>query len=315
MSQTVIFRILGWIFCGILLGMSSVACVGEGAAGQGEVLIVISGGQAMRQGFPHMEGEDERAFKDGWTLRFEQFIVSLGRVVLRDPQQGKEVAVWSGPHVVDVRKLELAQNVEQGVEIARLEGVPARRLDIDLEFQKPTQQSVFREVSAQDKAEILEKKLTFLITGTAEKDGKIIRFRFGLSDPFRSTACTNGEDGTRGLAVQANKKTTPTIFLHSVHMFVSTLRSGHDNLRFEPFVAMASKQNLVTSEDLKQQSLLDLKDRDGNPLLDEQGNKLVFDDQGLLPPNRLNLLAYLELAVRDSIHFNITGLCKIRDLI
>ena len=131
----------------------------------------------------------------------------------------------------------------------------------------------------------------------------------GFALNIRYEECINGKDKTKGIALENQKTTGAFIYAHAIHLFWDTLGSGEEKVRFDALAAVAGSDNILTSDELKQQDLTQLKDADGKPLTHD-GKPVYYDDGGLLPPETLTLLDFVRYGARESIHFNGLGLCK-----
>src|SRR5690606_31415296 len=65
----------GWA----LVALAVAACGTEDAGGRGALSLTISGEEAAEVGFP-VPGVEELAFADGWSVRFDKYLVGVGRV-------------------------------------------------------------------------------------------------------------------------------------------------------------------------------------------------------------------------------------------
>lgn len=296
-----IFGVGGALFVG--------GCVSEDTAGKGSLDLGVGGGKALQEGFPYEEGGTQYAFVDGWSLEFSRYVVVVGDVRLREPRGGGVVAKFDGPLALDLR-------AEGGStkDLVELQGVPAKRLDIEFSFLRATADAENRNVDSEAWDRMIRDGLSYLIEGQATRDGTTIEFSFGLSGAARYYDCINGEDGTVGIAVESNKTTGAFIYAHALHLFWDTLAAGDEDLRFDPFAAVAGEDGIVTEDELANQDLTDLRDADGEPLRDAQGNRVFYNDGGLLPPESQDLETFLNYAARAGVHFNGVGLCKVESL-
>ncbi len=253
---------------------------------------------------PYTEGSVTHAFVDGWTLTFDTYIVSVGDVLLTDPSTGAEEARWDKAVLVDLKASASARAA-----LHTFEGLPALRLDIAFATPAPQQGVELRDVSQADADEMVQKGWTLLAEGEAKKGAETIRFRLGLSAPIRYERCVNGKDNSKGIAIEANKTAGALIYAHAIHLFWDSLSFSTQNLRFDAFAAVAGADGLVESEELKLQDLTDLKDAQGQPLMDG-GKPVLYNDGGLLPPAEQDLYHFVTLAARQSPHFNGLGLCS-----
>lgn len=287
------------------------ACVGEDTAGQGSFSLDVSGGAALRDGFPYTEGDVTNAFVDGWELQFDKYVLAVGDVRLDEQDSGAEVRSWAGPKVMD-----LAAAATGSEALTTIDGLPARRLEFGFSFMAPSELPDSSSASNEDIQLMIDNGWSLLVAGEAQHaaTSRTVRFEIGLPVAARYYECINGKDKTLGVAIEANKTTGAFIYAHAIHLFWDTLASGDEDLRFEAFAAVAGEDDLVTEEDLKAQDLTDLRDANGDLLVDEQGHPVVYNDGGLLPADQWTLYHFVRYAARASAHFNGIGLCKTENL-
>lgn len=299
----------------LCLALGALACTGEDVAGQGNLQLSLSGGLAMREGFPHDEpGVDRLEFAEGWELEFDKYIITVGEIRVReqhaDQTDGPVIASWAGPAVVDLMR------PPSGVELTTLTDLPATRHDIGLDVVDATAGTENVSASQADFQTMVDNGWTFWMAGTATLRGgsgtsTAVRFSVGFSAPTRFRRCSNGVDGTRGIAIPNASTVGASVYPHSVHLFWDVLLQGETRLRFDPWAAVAGPDGVVTAEGLAQQDLLDLRDASGARLMDPVTKSPVrYDDGGLLPPDQLTLLGYVVYGFRQSIHFNGLGFCS-----
>ncbi len=286
--------VLGWLLAG---------CGGDGSSGSsGEVRVDLSGEEASVQGYPVGTGEDQIAFEDGFTLRFDKVLVSLERFELRS-SDGNDARLDPDPVVADLHLGEPEAWV--------FDGVPSRRWD-DVRFMMapPTANSrAVDEVASEDLRAMIDGGYSMWIAGTASDGSDTYPFDLRFSDlRVLSDACQNGVDDTDGLVVPNNSIVNAQVTIHLDHLFFDTFATDEARLRFEPWAAAAEGDGIITLEDLETQLLADLRDRNGDPLLDGGGNPVVYDPGPLLLPAN-NLREYVHAAATTMGHFNGEGHC------
>ncbi len=295
------------------------ACTGEDVAGAGSLQITVTGGIVMEEGYPYEEPglDDPLVFTEGWTLRFDKFLMAVDRLRIReqlpDAEQtdGRIIQEWRGPAVVDMMR------PPSGIELAPIDDLPATRLDIGFDVVDATTGAENVSASQEDFQTLVDNGWTAWFAGVASMpDGPSVPFSVGFSAPTRFSRCINGSDGTRGVAIPANSTVGGSIYPHSTHFWWDVLvGSGATQLRYDPWAAVAGDDGVVTAEDLARQNLLDLRDAEGEPLLDPNtGERVTYDDGGLLPDDELNLLGYTIYGFRQSLHFNGLGFCPWTDV-
>jgi len=297
--------------------LSGAGCTGEDVAGTGDLSVLLTGGVVMEEGYPYEEpGLEPLAFTEGWTLRFDRFVMVIDRVRVReqvpDGQQddGPIVEEWRGPAVVDLMR------PPSGTELLTLQDLPATRVDFGFDVVDATAGAENVSASPDDYQTMIDNGWTVWFAGEASMPGEApVPFSVGFSAPTRLRRCVSGTDGTRGVAIPTRSTASASIYPHSVHLFWDVLvGAGDAQLRFDPWAATAGEDGVVTAEDLARQSLLDLRDANGDPLLDPNtGERVTFDDGGLLPDNELDLLGYIVYGFRQSLHFDGLGFCPWTD--
>lgn len=301
------------IFAG-LVGAVAVACTGEDVAGSGALQLSATGGAVMREGYPYEEpGLSRLAFVDGWRLTFDRYILAVGEVRLHEQlpdQQSREgplVASWTGPVVLDLMR------PPSGVEFATLEDLPALRHDLGLDVVVATAAAENVSATPEDYQTMVDNGWTFWASGTATRmdagTSTSVRFSVGFAAPTRFFRCVNGVDATRGIAIEASSTVGAYIYPHSTHLFWDVLAAGDAQLRFDPWAAVAGDDGVVTAEELASQDLLDLRDRDGSPLLDPVTFQQVRYDTASVFLRETDLLSYTIYGFRQSVHFNGLGFC------
>jgi len=286
--------------------LTSLCCFGGLAAGcgdssTGEVRVDLSGEDAAVQGYPVGSGDNEIAFVDGFTLQFDKVLVSLESFELAG-SDGNEAKLAADAVVADLHLGEPEAWV--------FEGVPSRRWD-DVRYvvAPPTIHSrAVNTVADQDLQAMIDGAYSLWIMGTAS-DG-IEQYPFDLRFESRVAAegCFNGIDETDGLVVPNNGVVYAQVTIHLDHLFFDTFASDDGLLRFEPWAAAAGEDGVITLEDLALQSLSDLRDRSGQPLVDGDGSPIVYDP-GPLPLATNNLREYVIAAATTTNHFNGEGHC------
>lgn len=280
------------------LMMLLVACGGSDAIGTLEVQ--LSGEEASREGYPVGSGEDVIAFVDGWTLDFEKVLVSIREIRVRG-SDGDDAMVMSDPVVVD---LHLGEPVAW-----RFEGVPARRWDrIGYVFAPATSESRGAGAIADADAQMMSGEgHTFWLQGVATRDTEVVRFAWAFDLEIHNDACVNGLDETDGIVVGEGGTSQAQLTVHLDHLFFDSFAHEDPELRFDPMAAVAGDDGEVTLDELASQSIVDMRDAEGAPILVD-GSPLTYDPGDLAIPTT-DLRAYLIGALSTTGHFNGEGHC------
>lgn len=262
--------------------------------GTGDVRVMVSGEEGAQRGYP------ASLLQDGWTIRFDRYLVSLGDFTLTSAEGEQRV---SDAHLlVDLQKGD--------VELGRLAGLPAGRWGVGFRVSPPEARTVLPDghVSLEDAAMMRAKGYAYWLEGEAVKPQVgSFRFQLGLPVDERMVDCTNGADGTLGVVIPEGSMAEAEITVHVEHLFYDRLGTHKGvKLRFDAFAAAAGEDKLITLEDLAGQDLLDLRGLDGGELLDAQGQPVVYEPGAF---SVRTLREFVTRSVVDQAHLNGGGVC------
>ncbi len=277
------------LLAGIALALT--ACGGE----VGSLAITVSGEDAAVNGY------DEGAFADGWTMRFDALVVSLSAFDLHGAQ-GEDALLESDPVLVDLH---------QGDQVAwSFEGVPARRWE-DVRFVIGPATPEARDVGSVDpalRARMIDEGLSVLVIGHAEKDELARDFEFAFALDVAHSRC-HAADGTDGVVVGAGAGNEAQITLHWDHLFFDSLALDDASMRFDAIAAAGDGSAPITLADLSSQRLADLRGLDGGPLVDGDGAPIVYVP-GSTPLAEPTLRGMIEAVAATVGHLDGEGHCE-----
>lgn len=293
----------------VCLAMGSTGCSDDGdetAAGSGSLTLVATGEDGAKEGFPFEEDGEAVAFTDDWTVSFSKVLVSVGNISL-EGDDGK-VALRSDEHyLVDLH----AGDPELGT----FDGLGARRWE-KLSYEILPAAGGMTNVSGVASADVeamVEGGYNYWLEGTAEKGDSAFTFAWGLKNPTRNANCTNGSDDTQGVVIRDNATTEAELTFHFDHLFWSTLGTEEADLRFEAIAAAGRDDGDISWEDLEAQQLASLVGLDGEPLVDEDGNSLVYNP-GSVRLAAQDLASFILASSSSMGHLNGEGLCTVSAL-
>jgi hypothetical protein len=271
-----------------------VAC-NKGA--EGTVALSAWGEDAAFEGFPN----EELSFADGWTLSFDAVVANLTDIELADPDTEEVVAGDDGNYLVD-----LAQAVDPAA-ITTL-SAPEGRYRLSYAVVPPTAGATnVNGAPAEAVDAMVANGYRLYVKGTASKDGADVTFTWGFPEAYTYRFCENGADGTDGVALVADEELEAELTLHIDHIWWDQLGVEEASLRFAPMAAWAGDDNDVTLDELAAASVPDLRDPDGNPITDETGQNLFYDDAGL---GITNLRDFVLFSSIEMAHMNGIGECE-----
>ncbi|WNG45497.1 hypothetical protein F0U60_16370 [Archangium minus] len=282
-----------WYVGLVAMALAGTAC--EPVA-EGEVRVTMSGGDGTQRGYA------SHLFQDGWSVQFTKYLVSLGDFTLTSASGEKRTAP---EHVlVDVQKGD--------VPLTGLKGLPAGRWGVGFRVSPPREDTKLPDgnVSAEDLAMMRERGYSYWVEGVAvKKDVGVYTFRMGFPVNAHMVDCINGVDGTMGIVVPENSVAEAEVTIHAEHMFYDRLGTHRGvQLRFDAIAATADENGVITPEGLSTQNLLDLRDRNGGELKDDQGQPVVYEPGAYTVRT---LQEFVTQSVVDQAHLNGGGVCTV----
>lgn len=294
----------------LVVGLVSSFAIGCGSeptdAGKGTLAVRITGEDAAKTGFPVQEDMEMIAFEDGWTLQFSKFLISVGAIDVK----GADGAVGSSSSDTYIADLHAAD--ASLPEVASLEARRWERFSFQIKAPDATAKTVGT-VDSADVQAMIAGKYNYWLEGTATKGAETIAFAWGLANPTQNANCTNGVDNTDGVVIRANATTEAEITIHVEHLFWDSLGSELASLRFDAIAAVAGADKKVTTEEIAMQSLANLKDAQGMPLVDGNNMPIVYNP-GSVPLKTQDLLSFIQASGASMAHLNGEGLCTISGL-
>lgn len=289
--------------------LGSIGCSDDGdstAAGTGSLTLTITGEDGAKDGFPFEEDGESIAFAEDWTVQFSKVIVSVGNIELAGAD-GKVAVASSDRFIVDLHKSD--------GELATFENLGARRWEKFSYEVLPASEGMtnVNGVAAADIEAMVDGGFNYWLAGTAEKAGDSYTFAWGLKNPTLNANCTNGSDDSEGLVISDNSTTDGEMTFHVDHVFWSTLGSEGGVLRFDAIAAAGRDDQDISWEDLQAQKLADLVGLDGGPLLDEQGEPIIYNP-GSVKLASQDLASFIAASSSSMAHLNGEGLCTISAL-
>ncbi len=271
-----------------LVAVASLAAAGCSAGGgTGDVAVRIWGEEYIEQGIP------AAAFEDGWSARFDKFIVAVSGVRLRGAAgevgrlDGTTVfdLVAPGPHEVGMlRDVEAVTHDDFGYSIVAAPGDAAGHAsvsDADLAWMNDNGYAIHVEGSFGD--------------GSVDK-----RFRWSFSTPAHYARCIDvgGSQEVSGVVVTAGGVAEAQLTIHGDHLFYDDLLSSDAVLRGANLaMADADDDGEVTQAELS-----------ALPLANIPGDQGPY---GVAASDVDDLGGYLEAATRTLGHFNGEGHCEV----
>lgn len=295
---------------GFVVALVSAMSIGCGLEpteeGTGSLAIRVTGEDAAKTGFPVDDDGEMIAFADGWSIQFTKFLFSFGAIDVK----GADGAVGISSSEKYIADLHLGDG-----SVPEFGALAARRWE-SFSFQVTPADATAKVLGTIDEAAVqpmVTGKFNYWIEGTATKGAESVDFAWGIANPTKNANCTNGLDNTDGVVIRSNATTEAEITIHVEHLFWDTLGTEGASLRFDAIAAVAGADKKVTTEEIATQSLADLKDANGMPLMDGSGMPVVYNP-GSVPLKSQDLLAFIQASSSSMAHLNGEGLCTISGL-
>lgn len=259
----------------------------------GALTVEVSGEEAAVEGF----GADD--FADGWSVRFDALVVSLGDFDLHG-SDGEHAALGLDPVIVDLTRGDTSAWT--------LEGVSARRWQ-DVRYRVRPATSDARVLGAVDptlRQRMIDEGLSMYVEATATRDAAERRIRWGFRHDVAHSRC-EGADGTEGIVVRSGAPNVVQITLHWDHLFFDSLVVDEAGMRFDAIDAVEGDP--ITLQALSAQRLADLRGVDGGPLRSAEGSLVVYDP-GSAVLSEPTLRGMIEAAASGVGHLDGEGHCE-----
>lgn len=283
----------------ILAALFGLGC----SSGSGALVVTVSGEQAAAEGWPFVADGVTVAHVDGWSIDVDRALVAVADLTL-ESADGESVALGLEPSIVALHG--------GTIEIGRFDAIPARRWD-RVGYRMPIATAGMRLVGGATEAEaaaMTAEGLSFLLDGTAHHPGRAdVALHIGVPFAVALHHCQSGDDGTDGVVIAAGGATTGELTFHLDHFFLESLVSEEPVMRFEAWAAAAGSDGVVTIDDLATQSLSDLRDTTGMPLMNEAGEPVIYDPGAARLP-RADLREYVLEGAATLGHWQGEGHCE-----
>jgi hypothetical protein len=232
-------------------------------------------------------------------------VTSFGGFELADPNTEEAVATDDGPYVADWT---LAIDP---VEVSELD-VPEGRYKFSFsELPASADATNLNGVDSDIVDEMVANGWNTYLDIVATKGDVTNAYHWGMANAAHYAYCKNGVDETDGVAVSAGESTDATMFIHADHTWWDRLGTEEASLRNDVIAAWADDTGETSLDSLSAVSTANIEDPDGNPILDENGDPLLYDDAGLGLSNLKDFIVY---STERQGHLNGEGQCTVTDL-
>jgi hypothetical protein len=269
----------------LVAGLGSVAC-GD-AEGEGALAFTTYGEDFIEQGIPATE------FADGWSVRYEKFLVVLRDV--RVSEAGGKVAAEDATS----RLFDMTKPGDKAV--VSFDGLPAKAYpNVGFRIGPVDANTEVSAATEEDKALLLATSSSIYVAGFAERGSvrKTFRWAFDTDTVYDECRAEVAGREVSGVVVTNGGRENVQITLHGDHLFYDDLQGDDAKLRFDAMAAADGND-------------------DGEVTLDE----LAAVELATLPPERYgtgsasgigDLRAFVTALTRTIGHFRGEGECVSR---
>lgn len=281
------------------LALLALACGSSdptGSGGEGALEFTTWGEEFIEDQIPPDPG-DRSGFVDGWTVRYDKFLVNFQNIVVADAR-GDSAADMAGSMLFD--------NKLPGVKsIVRFDALPAKAWDrVSYEIAPVTDATVLSDgVAEADKAMMLLAGYSLYVSATATKADIVKRFRWGFAIGTRYNECQSEQDGVEqaGVVVTNNGELPVQLTTHGDHLYYDRLQASPD-----PAVATSLRFDALAAADADADGDITLAELEATPL-----DVRLYDPSGL---GAANYGAFVTALARTVGHFRGEGECTVSGL-
>jgi hypothetical protein len=192
---------------------------GSGTGGTGNVQIFVVPEDSIANGLE--PGTDLENIQDGWTVRYDRYVVTVGNFRARRSDNGDSIADPS-TFILDLKRAP-----SSGYVVKELTGIAAVRWDkfgYDIPNAKPGATPLAPTTQA-DADFMIQNGYSVYFEGSGEKEGKKISFKWGFAAGTSFDDCAS-PDGVAGFAVPAGGTVQVKPTLHGDHQFFDNVTQG-----------------------------------------------------------------------------------------
>jgi hypothetical protein len=288
---------LSFVPCGLFL--CAVACGSSdptGSGGEGTLSFTTWGEEYIEEEIPPDSG-DGSGFIDGWTVRYDKFLVNFQNIVVADS---------SGDMAATMQSAVLFDNTVTGVKpIIVFEALPAKAWDrVSYEIAPVTDRTELSEgVPESDKALMIAGGYSLYAAGIASNGDLQKRFAWGFEIGTRYEECHSEQDGQdqAGVVVTNNASLEAQLTTHGDHLFYDRLQASPD-----PAISTSLRFDALAAADADGDGEVTLAELDARPL-----DVRLYDPSGLGAVTHGDFVTSLARTVG---HFRGEGECTVRGL-
>jgi hypothetical protein len=230
----------------------------DGADGMGSVAFTTYGEDFIEKEIGP-GGTEEAPIVDGWTVKYERFLIVLGDVAIAEDGRSP-IATMPAPRLFDMKK----PGQKAVFTAANLPGKPYTHVSFTV--RPATAATENANAAESDKKLMADNGYSVYVEGTLTKDATTKKFAWGFKTSTLYDRCKGERDGkeTDGVVVTNGGTDTVELTIHGDHLFYDHLQSAEAQVRVENIaLADANTDGTVTLEELATKRLADLPPANG----------------------------------------------------
>ncbi len=229
-------------------GLTCLALLPACAAEEGDVRFETWGEAYIEDEIP------EEEFEDGWSVKYDKFLVVLGPIRVED---GGDL----GGELSDSTLYDLTDPGPH--EVGQLTGLEAGQwANVSYEIPRADEATRRHETAARDDLTLMQDNgYAVFVSGTASNGDREMAFSWGFDVASRYEDCVDTRDGqeTRGIVISDGGSVTHQLTIHGDHLFYDDLSASDAVLRVDALAeADADEDGEVTLAELDDVSLSEL---------------------------------------------------------
>lgn len=212
--------------CSILCSAMTTGCSSDSSgsdagtsSGTGSAQILVVPEDSIPDGIA--PGTAEEDIRDGWTVTYDRFLVSVGNVTAKRSDNGEELSV------PEAFVLDLKNAPSSGYVLADLKGLPAARFD-KFAFSMPNAKSGHKLLAPTTPADLdfmVAQGFNVYFEGAITKEAEKYTFKWGFKAGTSFADCAT-EDGQAGFAVPTGGTVQVKPTIHGDHWFFTNVTQG-----------------------------------------------------------------------------------------
>jgi len=286
----------------LLAGLGALGCGDNGdptgSGGVGSVSFTTWGEEYIEDEIPP-DPEGQSGFIDGWTVRYEHFLVNFADITVAD-ESGATAANMSGSKLFD-------NHVPDVKSIIGFDDLPAKAYTkVSYQIAPPTEAGEVAPGVDDDLRQLMiDEGYSVYVEATATRDDEELHYAWGFPITTRYVRCHSEQGGRdeRGFVIRNNATLEIQLTTHGDHLYYDRLQSSPD-----PTVPTSLRFDAMAGADADRDGELTLDELDGVSMATLIG---TYERSGL---DARTLREFVTELARTVGHFRGEGECDVEKL-